>query len=47
MIPESVKTRWWEFLLRTNRSDRLRRMLLKHGNARTNVFIAPRRPSDD
>ena len=41
MIPETVKKRWWESVLHLNRGDRLRRMLLKHGNSRVNVFIAP------
>lgn len=41
MIPEVVKRRWWEFALHNNRADRLRKMLLKHGDSRVNVFIAP------
>ncbi|WP_216851031.1 APC family permease [Acidisphaera sp. L21] len=44
MIPEAVKRRWWEYVLHTNRGARLHRMLLKHGNARVKVVIAPWRP---
>ncbi len=47
MIPEAVKQRWWEHALHNNRAARLRKMLLKHGNARLNVFIAPWRPWSD
>ena len=41
MIPEVVKRRWWEAVLHNNRAERLRKMLLKHGDSRVNVFIAP------
>ena len=41
MIPETVKRRWWERILHTNRAERLRKMLLEHGNERVNVIIAP------
>ena len=41
MIPEVVRRRWWERILHTNRAERLRRMLLEHGNERVNVIIAP------
>ena len=44
MIPEVVKRRWWEYVLHNNRAARLGKMLLKHGDARVNVFIAPWRP---
>ncbi len=47
MIPETVKKSWWEYVLHVNRGERLRKMLLKHGNSRTNVFIAPWRPWHD
>ena len=47
MIPEAVKRSWWEYILHNNRGSRLRKMLLKHGNARVNVFIAPWRPWQD
>lgn len=41
MIPEVIKGRWWEAVLHNNRAERLRKMLLKHGNSRVNVFITP------
>ncbi len=44
MIPEIVKQHWWEHLLHGTRADRLRRMLLRHGDARLRVIIAPWRP---
>lgn len=41
LIPELVKRRWWERFLHNHRADRLRRMLIEHGNERVNVIIAP------
>lgn len=41
LIPELVKRRWWERFLHNQRADRLRRMLIEHGNDRVNVIIAP------
>ena len=41
LIPELVKRRWWERFLHNQRADRLRRMLIEHGNERVNVIIAP------
>jgi amino acid transporter len=45
LIPEVVKRRWWEYVLHTNRAERLRKMLLARGSPRTNVIIAPWRES--
>ena len=44
MIPEAARRHWWEHLLHGTRADRLRRMLLRHGDARVRVIIAPWRP---
>ncbi len=41
LIPETVKRHWWEHLLHGTRADHLRRMLLRHGDARVQVMIAP------
>ena len=41
LIPAAVKRHWWEYILHSNRAERLRKMLLKHGDARVNVIIAP------
>ena len=41
LVPETVKRRWWEHILHQNRAERLRKMLLEHGNDRVNVIIAP------
>ena len=41
LIPELVKPRWWERGLHSQRADRLRKMLIEHGNERVNVIIAP------
>lgn len=41
LIPELVLTNWWERLLHSRRSERLRRALLKHGGPRLNVIICP------
>ena len=46
LIPEAVKRRWWEYILHSNRAERLRRMLLRHGGPRVNVVIAPWRLED-
>ena len=44
MIPEVARRHWWEHLLHGTRADRLRRMLLRHGDARVRVILAPWRP---
>lgn len=41
LIPELVAASWWERLLHTGRAERLRGMLLKHGDPRLNVIITP------
>jgi amino acid transporter len=46
LIPEAIKRRWWEYILHTNRAERLRKMLLEHGGPRVNVIIAPWRPGE-
>jgi hypothetical protein len=44
LVAETVKNHWWEYILHSNRADRLRKMLLKYGDSRVNVIIAPWRP---
>ena len=44
LIPEMVRRHWWEHLLHGTRAERLRRMLLRHGDDRVRVIIAPWRP---
>ncbi len=41
LIPEVVRQHWWERVLHMNRGERLRKMLIEHGNERVNVIIAP------
>ncbi len=41
LIPELQKRHWWDHILHSNRSERLRRMLLERGGSRVNVIIAP------
>lgn len=45
LIPEVVKSHWWEHILHSNRAEHLRKMLLKHGGPRTHVVITPWRAS--
>ena len=45
LIPETVKRRWWEYVLHSNRAEHLRKMLLDHGGPRVNVIIVPWRMS--
>lgn len=41
LIPVTVKRHWWERFLHSNRAERLRKMLLRHGHSRVNVVIVP------
>ena len=41
LIPELVRTTWWEGLLHTRRGESLRRQLLRHGGPRVNIMTAP------
>ncbi|MBV9826929.1 MAG: APC family permease [Alphaproteobacteria bacterium] len=40
-LPELVKAHWWDFLLHTGRSLRLRRTLLRHGGSNLAVVLVP------
>lgn len=41
VLPELVKAHWWDFLLHTGRSIRLRRTLLRHGGLNLAVVTVP------
>lgn len=41
LVPGLVKTRWWQYLLHLNRSDRLRSALLRYGSSKLVVIDVP------
>ncbi len=41
LIPELVKTHWWEYLLSTQRAQRLRSAVLEYGGPRVVVIMVP------
>ncbi|MFZ3311425.1 MAG: APC family permease [Xanthobacteraceae bacterium] len=41
LIPELVKTHWWEYLLSNQRAQRLRRAVLEYGGPRVVVIMVP------
>lgn len=45
LIPETVKTHWWQHLLHNHRASRLRHKLLRHGGPRLIVVSVPWRLS--
>jgi hypothetical protein len=47
LIPQLVPQHWWEKLLHTGRSQRLRRELLRHGAGRIAVVDLPWSPDPD
>jgi hypothetical protein len=41
LIPELVKTHWWEYLLSNQRARRLRTAVLEYGGPRVVVAVVP------